>query len=146
MFVSDLAARLQTVFDKREEIIAAFVFGSLARGTEGTLSDVDIAVLLDEAVQTEESGFSYAADLAADLIKALHRNDVDVVLLNTSPPLLKDQVLRSGRILFCRSAIRLSEFRLKAFNEFQDWLPFLSVQQQYISKRLETGEFGKRGR
>lgn len=146
MSVTDLVAKLEGIFTKHSEIVAAFVFGSVGRGSAGPLSDVDIAVLLDEAVPVEESGYGYLADLTAELIHALHRNDVDLIVLNTAPPLLKHQVLRRGRLLFCRSGSHLAEFRLRAFNEYQDWLPFLAVQRRYLSSRLKTGEFGKKRR
>lgn len=145
MSLSGLARSLESIFSKRSEIAAAFVFGSVARETEGPLSDLDIAVLLGEAGRMEESGYGYLAGLTAEIMKALHRNDVDVLLLNTAPPLLKHQVLRDGKLLFCRSPGYLAEFRQRAFNEYQDWLPFLAVQKQYLSLRLKTGKFGKRG-
>jgi len=144
--VADLAAKLQGIFAKHREIVVAFVFGSVGRGSEGPLSDVDIAVLLDEAIRIEESGYGYSADLTAEIMRALHRNDVDLIVLNTAPPLLKYQVLRNGKLLFCRSGSRLAEFRLRAFNEYQDWVPFLAVQMRYLSSRLKTGEFGKERR
>jgi len=144
MSLADLATSLENVFSKRSEIAAAFVFGSVARETEGPLSDLDIAVLLDEASRLEESGYGYLAELTADIMKALHRNDVDAVILNTAPPLLKYRVFRDGTLLFCRSPNYLAEFRLRAFNEHQDWLPFLAVQKRYLSLRLKTGKFGTR--
>lgn len=67
--IDDLAAQLQPLLQQRSEITAAFVFGSIARGTGGPLSDIDIAVFLDETVFSEESEYGYLADLTADIIK-----------------------------------------------------------------------------
>jgi hypothetical protein len=48
--VDDLQAKLRAVLEPRSEVLVAYLFGSVARGTSGPLSDVDVAVLLSDDV------------------------------------------------------------------------------------------------
>ena len=94
--VPDLAS-LQSVFASYP-VIAAYLFGSQASGATSPLSDIDIAVLLEPG--TPSPG-TVQVELISDLMLVLCRSDVDVVVLNTAPPLLKERAI-SGRLLYCR--------------------------------------------
>lgn len=73
----------------------AYLFGSHAKEAALPISDIDIAVLFGSDI---EKGlyFERSINLAADLIKALERNDVDVAVLNTASPLLRYKVFADG--------------------------------------------------
>ena len=68
------------------EIQAAYIFGSVASGRTRKDSDIDIAVLIRK--NEGHDTLKYRLKLMADLGSALHRSDVDVVILNEAPPLL----------------------------------------------------------
>src|SRR5438552_3934793 len=87
----------------RKEILAAYVFGSVASGRTRKDSDVDVAVLLRDGISPSRS-FQFRLKLMADLGAKLHRSDVDVVILNEAPPLLAHRVLSKGKLTFDRSA------------------------------------------
>ncbi len=74
-------ASLRSVFAS-QPVVLAYLFGSQASGTGTPLSDVDIAVLLEP--NTPSPG-TVQATLISDLMLALGRSDVDVVVLNTAP-------------------------------------------------------------
>ena len=85
----------------RREILEAYLFGSCAREEASAHSDVDVAVYVDRTA-LPDAPFGYVAALTTELIRALGRNDVDVVLLNDASPLLYHRVLRDGRRLVSR--------------------------------------------
>ena len=94
--------RLKACLD-RDEILAAYLIGSQARGSAGPLSDVDLAILHDpelDPAQRLELRLAIAAAAGA----ALATTEVDVVLLNAAPPLLATG--RSGTASACSIAIR----------------------------------------
>jgi predicted nucleotidyltransferase len=85
------------------EIQAAYVFGSVVAGRARQNSDLDVAVLVDHRV-TAQGMLKYRLKLMADLGSALHRSDVEVVILNQASPLLAHRVLSRGSLVFERSA------------------------------------------
>ena len=81
-------------------MLEAYLFGSCARGDAGSASDVDVAVYLDSKLVHDPAG--YAAALATELIAALHENRIDLVVLDSAPPVLYHRVLRDGIRLHAR--------------------------------------------
>jgi Predicted nucleotidyltransferases len=115
--------RLRDYFPaRREGIVAAYLFGSEARGTSGPDSDVDVAVLYSgEPPATLDSP---ALTLEGDLERLLGR-PVEVVVLNSAPVDLVHRVLRDGRLVFEGDRSARIAFEVKARNEYFDLLPIL---------------------
>jgi hypothetical protein len=86
-------------------LVSLYVFGSHAAGRPHRESDVDLGVLLDRRAHgTREARFHERVRLSAWAIGAVHRNEVDVVVLNDAPPLLARHIVTSGRRVFCGDA------------------------------------------
>ncbi|HOV79007.1 MAG TPA: nucleotidyltransferase domain-containing protein [Bacillota bacterium] len=129
--------KLRDFFNSRAELTALYIFGSHAAGKAGPLSDIDLAFLVDYSLIDEKNyPYGYQSFLTGEMMKLLGTNDIDVVILNTAPPLLKFQILKNGDILFSRSDAKALEFYVKTFNEYQDIRPLLAVQNMYLSRRL----------
>ena len=73
------------------EVTAAYLFGSVARGTSGDRSDVDVAVLYAATPPATLEGLPL--DLAGH-IERLVKRPVQVIVLNTAPADLVHRVLR----------------------------------------------------
>ena len=127
--VPDLAS-LQSVFASYP-VIAAYLFGSQASGATSPLSDIDIAVLLEP--DTPSPG-TVQATLISDLMLALHRSDIDVVILNAAPPLLKQRAI-SGRLLYCRDELARVRFEVAARHEYFDTKPLRDAQDRALLER-----------
>lgn len=119
-----LRDQLEKYFARRTDVIAAYVFGSQAKGSVGPLSDVDVAVLVQNAVNKKEL-FQRKLEIAGELSDFLKREDIDVVLLNNAPPLIAHRVLKEGRLLFSRDEKTRLEHEVKAVMRYLDWKPFL---------------------
>ena len=103
-------------------IAAAYLYGSVARGTARADSDVDVAILFTHAPPATLQGLPVEHE--DRLTKATGR-PVQVVVLNEAPPDLVHRILRDG-ILVCehdRSA--RVRFEVRARNEYFDLLPIL---------------------
>lgn len=124
---ADLQARLTRALEPRPEILDAYLFGSQARGDAGALSDIDVAVFIDENL-AEPGPYGYDAELITDLMTELGTNDIDVVLLNRAPPLLYHRVLRDGELLVTRDLKATTTRAGYALSRYFDFLPQLKKQ------------------
>ncbi len=103
-------------------VVTAYLFGSVARGTAGPGSDVDVAVLLEVPPPPTLAGL--CLDLADDLREALGV-PVDLVVLNRADADLIHRVLRDGRLILDRNPGRRIAFEVRSRSEYFDLLPFL---------------------
>ena len=101
---------MQKVFIKYEPIAFAYLFGSVATGEQTALSDVDIAVYVRKG-----SHFSFEDTLhfQGDCCRVLKRNDVDVLILNTTRNLfLLEDIIRNGQVIYNTAPDLLDDFEL----------------------------------
>ena len=125
----------------RPEILLAYLFGSAAKGRTHALSDIDLAVLVDEEQFAELDArlpWGYRATLTSELIGLLKRNDVDLVLLHQASPLLKFQVVRFGKPLLCRSEERRVAFEVQARREYLDTEHLRAIRRSYLYERIKA--------
>jgi len=96
--VQDAVKKVREVLMADERILAAYLFGSTAKGLRQPISDIDVAVLV------EGDGLRVQAELLALLAKALKvpEEKVDIVDLRRAPIHLKHRVLRDGIMLIDR--------------------------------------------
>lgn len=76
-------------------------------------------------VPTGQQRFDLRVRLTSDLIHALGNNDVDLVVLNDTPPLLSRRILRTGIEIFCRDRDRARDFCRDVQIRAADLAPFL---------------------
>ncbi len=124
-----LGARAET-----EGIVAAWLFGSVARGTARPDSDVDVGVLYREAPPRTLQGIGRVFRLEEDLVEATGL-PVQVVNLNQAPVDLIVRVLRDGKLLVDREPLRRIGFEVVSRNEFWDIEPYLRLYRGQASAR-----------
>lgn len=139
---SDVERAVAHCASKRREVAAAYVFGSVATGRPRRDSDVDVAILLAKPLPASRV-LSYRLELMADLGSALHRSDVDLVLLNDASPLLAHRVLSKGRLVFERSRSARVRFQVRTASRYADVIPMYETQIRYLKRQARSG--GSRG-
>src|SRR5947199_6399230 len=112
---------------EREGIAAAYLFGSVARGTAGPRSDVDVGILYSEDPPLTLKGMGLG--LEGDL-ESLLRVPVQVVVLNHAPVDLVVRVLRDGKLLVDRDRSKRIRFEVKTRFEFWDLEPYLKLYRR----------------
>jgi predicted nucleotidyltransferase len=100
-------------------LVAAYLFGSHARGEAKPASDVDVALWMTDAPATLDD---LQLDLAADLERDL-RVAVDVVILNGAPSDLIHRVLCDGVLLVERDRSARVRLEVRARSDYFDLLP-----------------------
>jgi predicted nucleotidyltransferase len=107
-------------------VISAYLFGSMANGQAHRESDVDVGLLLDRKVfRTPADRFEARLRLAGRLGAAVAR-DVDLVILNDSPPQLARHILTRGLRLMISNASADHDFLRTVLSRAADLEPFLS--------------------
>jgi predicted nucleotidyltransferase len=106
----------------------AVVFGSAARGTARSGSDVDVGVLLEEDDDLPA--------LQVALERALGRS-VDLISLRTAPPLLRFEIARDGKLLVEREPHAWGGFRARAMIDWWDWAPTARIMHRAMRARLD---------
>jgi len=133
--------RLSRVLD-REGVIAAMLIGSQVRGTPGPLSDVDIAVWhepgLDPAGQLQ-----LQVKLARLAGETLRTNEVDIVMLNQAPPLLRHRAIRDRKLLVDRDPVARVRLDARALLDYLDTKPLRAEMSRGLRKRIREGRFGR---
>lgn len=116
-----------------------YLYGSAARGQEHSQSDVDVAVLLDRACfPSREQRADERVRLTAELIHALARNDVDLVVLNDVPPGLGRHAITAGVRVYVADHEADHAFCRDVQLRAADLDPFLRRMRQIKLKALST--------
>jgi uncharacterized protein len=132
---------LQCLF-QQHPVRLAYLFGSQATRRTHPGSDVDVAVLFDESLTSDER-FAERLRLLGDLSCIFSTDHVDLVMLNEAPPLLAYETLRHGVLLYCADAQTRNEFQVRTLRTYEDTIPLRRILSEAMVARLKAGTFGK---
>ena len=105
-----------------EGIAAAYLFGSVARGTAGPRSDLGVGVLYSgDSLPTSE-----AIGLELELEK-LFALPVQVVILDEAPPELIVRIFQESTLLLESNRQKRIHFEVRSRNEYWDFAPVLRL-------------------
>lgn len=125
-----------------DRVVAVFLFGSQARGRGHASSDVDIAVLLDQAPRGTER-YEVIRELLTRLARREMAEQSDLVLLNDAPPALAFRILRDGRLLLCRDKVAVHRFRVRTYDLHADLAWFEErFSRATIERAMQLGHDG----
>lgn len=80
------------------DIVLMALFGSFARGEENKKSDIDLLIKFDENKEKSLLDLIHTENE----IKKIFKRKVDLLTLDSISPLLKDDILRSIRVIYER--------------------------------------------
>lgn len=134
--------RLAAALD-REGVVAGMLIGSQARGDAGPLSDVDIAVWHAPSLDASDR-LRLRLELARAASEAVGSDEVDVVLLNRAPPLMRHRAMLSGKRLIERDPEERVRMESRAMLDYLDTEPLRVELSRGMRRRMEEGRFGRR--
>lgn len=119
---------LADLFLRDPNIIFAYLFGSLSKGQPKPLSDIDLAVYL----KAKKAG-DYLL-LFGKISKALETDEIDLVILNDSPPSLAGRILGTTRVLIDKAPTLRHKYESTTLRNFFDF--------QVKEKNILQGRYG----
>jgi uncharacterized protein len=129
---------LQVIFEEYAYIAAAYLFGSRASGKATPLSDVDIAILLNQDAPGGRNLLHQEDYLAYRIGKALGAKEVDVVDLNNKGVIFQHNVLRTGKRLYDGNPHFRIQFEKEVIIRFCDFEPTLRFIEKFqLKSRIE---------
>jgi uncharacterized protein len=125
MTVQDLQKKMKELTGDFPDIVLVYLFGSQAEGITGPASDIDLAILLDQPLDTPAA----QARLHHELGLLGLTSKVDVVWLRQAPIELAFAVIQGGILLFDRELASRVEFEAQVMSRYGDYLPVLRAQR-----------------
>ncbi|MBP2664725.1 MAG: polymerase beta, Nucleotidyltransferase [Firmicutes bacterium] len=108
---------LKEFFNTRNELLFAWLFGSMATQKANKFSDVDMAVYVkDERLIND---YDWYLELKVQLMKITKR-EVDLIILNSAAPLVKHAANMQKRVLLSRIPLFEAEYSLAIIKEYND--------------------------
>ena len=123
-----LQDELSTILPGLEGVCLVYLFGSRVEGNLGPMSDHDLALLVDRAVD----GRRVQARLAHELARALQTDRVDVVLLNRASIELAYAIIAQGKLIYEQDVATRVEYEATVLSRYGDYLPVLRRQRDDI--------------
>jgi len=105
---------LKEYFEKRDDVVMAFLFGSRAKGYARVISDWDIGIYITEEDRAREQEIWTATE------RIVERN-VDLVILNRAPASVAWSVVRVGAPLSIKNRRLYFDFLFSASDEANAW-------------------------
>ncbi|MCX7793994.1 MAG: nucleotidyltransferase domain-containing protein [Thermodesulfovibrionales bacterium] len=122
-------------------IASAYLFGSVATGKTGPLSDIDIAVLIKkEAPQGRE--LLHELDYIAYKIEKIFKKPVDIIPMNNKGLIFQHNILKTGRLIYDNDPSFRIKYVSNLISAYCDFEPLLRFMRRFhfegYRKRLKN--------
>jgi predicted nucleotidyltransferase len=137
--IDEIVRRLRERLEAEPDVLFAYLFGSVARGRAGPLSDVDVAVMVKDGVDLARRHL----DLIGAVSEAVGSDGADVVLLNEAPISLAFRVIRDGVVILSLDEKARIRHKAMVIDRYIDMAPMRKELARGLRHRLEEGRFGR---
>ncbi|GFZ33950.1 nucleotidyltransferase [Clostridium zeae] len=134
--IEDAIAIFILEIEKFCNIKFAYLFGSYARKENNEESDVDIALMLENNLESLEAVFLRGRII--DIGKKIFSREVDIVLLNIDSPVLKYEIIKEGLVIKDNEE-RIS-FESLAMREYFDYKYFIKYYDDLMLQDIKNME------
>jgi len=121
--------KIRKVLSKRPEVLAAYLYGSHAKGYAREGSDVDVAIMMSP--DFSDDPYNYQFDLESEVTRAVPDVKVETILLNNMGYPLKYNASIGGRLVYSRDDIKRAQEEISIQNEREDFGDFFEELLHY---------------
>lgn len=111
------------------EVLAVFLFGSIARGNNYKTSDIDICLILKDRHYTP-------LELSKKKVRYLKLFDMDVQIFQQLPLYIRMRVIKEGKNLFRADEDKVYEIVFNTITEFED---YRHIYREYLEEVANVG-------
>jgi len=126
-------SELPEIFEKFPDIMAVYVFGSVATGNTHAESDLDLAVVPRRGSSLDK------LEILTELARHGFDN-VDLVILNTNDIVLKYEAVKHNKVIYATEDFDPGAMFSLVVREYLDFLPYLERQRKAYKERILGGE------
>jgi hypothetical protein len=128
---------IRKVMEKDKEVLFAYLYGSYVYNFSDLKSDIDVAVYLNPSdikgyIKKEE-------ELTISLVTRIHKDRIDLRILNVLPLLLQYNILKEGIPVFVRDEREKVDFETRVMNRFFELKPYIDEYKQMSLLRIKAG-------
>ena len=121
--------KIKEILLKEIECEAIVLFGSYARGTQNTESDIDIAIKTKSKIE-KKTLYKISIELSDELKK-----DIDLINLDDEiSDAFRYEILITGKTLYCKDEFKFEMYKLDMYREFLE----LNESRQMIINRIKN--------
>lgn len=124
-------------------LLALYLFGSVASGTAGPDSDVDVAALFFPDDERWREASTYI-DLYDDLAGCVRGTRLDLLVMQRAPLELQYRVLAQGEVLYCAAAGARADYEDRVLRDYLDFAVELRLFEAEVAEAIR--EMRPRGR
>lgn len=135
--------QFQEIIDKipekcldKHNLIAVYLFGSVAQGTAGPLSDIDFGVLLPIAF-TKEKLYDANDKIFLDLANYISSERLDVVVLNLAPLRIQFEVVTTGRLIYSKDDSVRADYESYILRKYEDFRRYDEEYRRVFIERVK---------
>jgi uncharacterized protein len=129
--LNNLQRLVRDFFINKDQVISVDLFGSFAKGTNTTDSDVDIAIFCDfQKLPSKLDILSWRQDLS----ELLHK-DVDLICLNDASPILGMQVAQDKVNILHKKPDAYGLYIMNLYSEYAELKMLRAPMEKEILKR-----------
>lgn len=126
-----LYENLREIFRDYPYIVSVYLFGSQASGVFGPMSDVDIAILLNDNAPKGRELIHEQDYLSYRISKVLGVKEVDMVVLNNQGAVFQHNVIRTGKLIYDAAPLLRIKFIMRVISNFCDFEPTLRLVEKF---------------
>ena len=124
---------------RRYPIKLAYLFGSMARGDNNNMSDIDVAILLEHKYEAMEEAFIIGEII--DLAQAKFNKKVDIVPMEKASVLFKYLIVKDGIVLI--DCYERGSIESLIIREYFDFKYYSDIYDEALLSRYKERKGGK---
>jgi len=125
-------SEIRPIFAKYD-VVAAYLFGSRAKGEAHIHSDFDLAILFKN-FYPEKHNLKMRIDLTVEISQRLNEH-IDLVFLQSAPIAMRYEILATGKVIYCFNDDIRTDFEDIVYRDYLDFKPFLD---QFYKDEMEA--------